>query len=760
MWTGIPWWALDFAFGIGSPSGEDVSDVITDASGNIYVTGVFAGTIDFDPGPGVFSLTGASPGEPFLAKYSPTGELIWARDFDSSGHSHSNAGRSIAVDSQGNVYLGGAFHGTMDSDPGAAVSNLSTSSSFGAGFLIKLDSSGSFVWSHQLQSHSPILSVAVDSSDNLYYAFHAHRGAEIDVDPSAGTFIVTAPSGTGPTRGYVVKVNASGALAWVRSAGGFGEGTLSPPHLAVDGSGNVYATGAFSATVDFDPGGEIANLISAGGSDIFVWKLDSAGNLVWAKSMGGTGFDQAENIVLDSSGNVYTVGQFSGTADFDPGAATASLTSAGGIDVFASKLDSSGDFVWVRSFGGSGTDVAYGAALGDADHLYVTGAFEQTVDVDPGAGVFDLASVGARDVFVWQIASSGDFVNAVSAGGTSNDVGNAIALDGNGDMIVVGSFANTADFDPGLDTANLSSNGGNDGFVWKLRPSVIGLVVTVENVPPAFDDPEADFADETVPASAAGAFTRSSLTFTDPGTRDLHTVTVNYGDGGSDEILHLPLGSRVFDLSHTYSTAGTFTVTVIVADDDTGTHSDSLTVTVTEWFPWQNPIHPCDVTDDGWITPDDVLILVNEINRGDVRQLPALPQSPETPPPYFDVSGDGWLTPLDVLLVIHYINTFGSGPIPGESSAAASAFPDRFMDGSEAEGEWTLNESSGGRADAWTGVSGHRGPRLAADRMLAAADRVFAEIGGSQRVGTQRLARRWEPLEDLLSPLLEHASAR
>ena len=108
--------------------------------------------------------------------------------------------------------------------------------------------------------------------------------------------------------------------------------------ITLDSSGNVYTTGTFAGTVDFDPGIGTSNLASAGSGDIFISKLDASGSFVWAKQLGGTGFDVGNSITLDSSGNVYTTGYFLGTADFDPGAGTANLTSAGSGDIFISKL--------------------------------------------------------------------------------------------------------------------------------------------------------------------------------------------------------------------------------------------------------------------------------------------------------------------------------------------------------------------------------------------------------------------------------------
>jgi hypothetical protein len=119
--------------------------------------------------------------------------------------------------------------------------------------------------------------------------------------------------------------------------------------IAVDSSGNVYTTGYFQGTVDFDPGAGTSNLTSAGGADVFVSKLDSSGALVWAKSFGGASADRGQSIAVDSSGNVYTIGYFAGTVDFDPGTGTSNLTSAGSGDVFVLKLTSSGEALTVAA---------------------------------------------------------------------------------------------------------------------------------------------------------------------------------------------------------------------------------------------------------------------------------------------------------------------------------------------------------------------------------------------------------------------------
>jgi Beta-propeller repeat len=141
-------------------------------------------------------------------------------------------------------------------------------------------------------------------------------------------------------------------FSWAKSIGGTGGDTGNS--IAVDALGNVYTTGIFINTVDFDPGAGVFNLTSVGGSNIFVSKLDASGNFVWAKST-GSGNGISNSIAVDASGSVYTTGSFNGTVDFDPGVGVFNLTSAGSdADIFVSKLDASGNFVWAKSVGAAG----------------------------------------------------------------------------------------------------------------------------------------------------------------------------------------------------------------------------------------------------------------------------------------------------------------------------------------------------------------------------------------------------------------------
>ena len=237
--------------------------------------------------------------------------------------------------------------------------------------------------------------------------------------------------------------------------------------IAVDGSGNVYTTGSFQGTADFDPGASVFNLSGASGN-VFVSKLDASGNFLWAKAMGGTGNDQALDVAVDASGNVLTTGYFQDTADFDPGAGIFNVGTMGGLDVFISKLDVSGNFLWVKALGGADSDQGFGIAVDNSGNVYTTGSFEGTADFDPSLSVLDLTSAGLVDIFISKLDASGDPVWTRTMGSAGSDQALGIALDATGNAYTTGSFEGVVDFDPGAALLNLTSAGLVDIFVSKL----------------------------------------------------------------------------------------------------------------------------------------------------------------------------------------------------------------------------------------------------------------------------------------------------
>ncbi len=215
--------------------------------------------------------------------------------------------------------------------------------------------------------------------------------------------------------------------------------------VATDSSGNVYVTGYFHNGVDFDPdGGDIHH--SNGQQDVFLSKFDSSGNFVWAQTWGGSGRDEGWGVAVDDSGNVYVTGYFEDIVDFDPDGGDPH-TSIGTSDVFLSKFSTSGSFQWARTWGGSHGERVFGAATDNSGNVYVTGNFRDTVDFDPDGGD-PHTSNGSDDVFLSKFDASGNFKWARTWGGAYVDAGHGVSADGSGNCYVTGCFRGTVDFDP------------------------------------------------------------------------------------------------------------------------------------------------------------------------------------------------------------------------------------------------------------------------------------------------------------------------
>jgi hypothetical protein len=240
----------------------------------------------------------------------------------------------------------------------------------------------------------------------------------------------------------------------------------------------MYTTGTFIATVDFDPGVGVQEL-STGGAifDVFIQKLDADGNLVWAKVMGGSNWDFGHGIAVDASENVYTTGYFNNTVDFDPGLGTANLSSNGGADIFVQKLDANGDFLWVKSMGGSSDDKGNAIAVSPNGNVFTTGEFGSSVDFDPSSGTNFLSAGGYTDIYIQKLAPNGDFLWAEKFGAVSSDIGQGIHVDDDESIYSTGYFGSTIDFDPGPGTTSLTAVGG-DSEIYILKfeqPTAVGV---------------------------------------------------------------------------------------------------------------------------------------------------------------------------------------------------------------------------------------------------------------------------------------------
>ncbi|HAO47562.1 MAG TPA: gliding motility-associated C-terminal domain-containing protein [Ferruginibacter sp.] len=452
-------WAKQASGGV-STTYDQAWGLAVDANGNVYSSGTFSGTVDFDPGPGVFNMTSGSNGNVFMLKLDVFGNFLWAKQLYSV---KSMNNRSLAIDKQSNVYVTGSFSDTVDMDPGPGILPFIATGSIDM-FVLKLSSQGSLVWAKQLNGtlQGSSMAAATDSQGNICIA--GGFTGTVDFDPGAGSFFLTAVSNAGSDI-FICKLDPSGNFMWAVAVGGnqqdFANG------INIDQADNIHVTGSFSSIVDFDPGPGNNFIMTRGLSDIFILKLNASGNFVWAAGVGGSNTEWGYKTVVDAAGNVYTTGFFTGTADFDPGPGTFNVSSPGADAMFVLKLNAAGNLVWVRSAGGPiSNNWGLGIALDRNGNVYTTGFFIGPADFDPGPGIFIMQSQ-VVDIFLLKLDNNGNFIWAKSAGANGNDQGMSVVVDPYNNIYVTGHFGRTVDFDLEASTYFLTAD-DSDPFFLKL----------------------------------------------------------------------------------------------------------------------------------------------------------------------------------------------------------------------------------------------------------------------------------------------------
>jgi gliding motility-associated-like protein len=463
---------LEWAKGLIGTNNTTSAAVATDAAGNVYNAGRFDQTTDFDPGSGVFNLTSAGNFDIYVCKLIPSGNLAWA--FRLGGPTGDGAD-VITTDAVGNVYVAGSYTTSIDFDPGPGVTTLT-----GPGnFISKYDTNGNLIWALPFSINLNYQSMKLDASNNLY-ATGSFSGT-IDFDPGPSVFNMTS---AGSSDAFIVKLSSTGSFIWAKRVGGtqsdFGN------DLAIDAAGNTYITGSFNLTVDFDPGTGTANLTSAGGNDIFVLCLNTTGDYVWAIRIGGTSaFDVGYSITTDANNRVLVTGRFQGTVDFDPGPSVTNLTSTASEYGFVLVLTNQGNFVWARNNGGVGTTVVTDVS----GNVYTTGEYFSPADFDPGSGTFTLTPSGSEDIFVSKLDAAGNFVWAISTQASSNVsvYYPHLAIDLSGNLLVAGVFEDgPVDFDPSSCVAQLTPSPDISTFIIKLSASATcSTIPTITSFTPA-----------------------------------------------------------------------------------------------------------------------------------------------------------------------------------------------------------------------------------------------------------------------------------
>jgi hypothetical protein len=344
---------------------------IDNNSGFIYITGGYSSEVDFDPSTATFFIPPPEGGGPlgeyvFLAKYTLTGNLVWAKYlFPPTNIS------GIAVDNTGNVNLIGNFTSTFDVDPGP---------------------NAEFLWAKQFGDPTrfdEIRDIHIDNSNNIIIT--GLFSGLIDFDPNSG--VTNLQSNNNSNDAFIAKYTNNGEFIWAKSFGSTNTGIERGNAITVDNQNNVYATGSFSGLTDFDPSANTVNLSPIGTRSIYILKLTSNGDFDFVKTIGAPGTELVYDIAVDNVGSLYITGYYLSSMDCDPDAGTFTITANGGNnEIFLVSLSASnGQFGWAKSIGGTNNDEGKRIAIHEpSNRLTLVGQFQNgsNVDFNPPNGYY------------------------------------------------------------------------------------------------------------------------------------------------------------------------------------------------------------------------------------------------------------------------------------------------------------------------------------------------------------------------------------
>ncbi|RTQ45250.1 hypothetical protein EJV47_25570 [Hymenobacter gummosus] len=428
-------WALR----AGGSNSEQVGSLALDANGNVYLGGNFTST---SAAFGSTTLTKSGTGfELFLARVSAAGSWSWALRANSSTSSYKQV-EALVTDGAGDAYMVGYFSGN---NIGFGTVSLAGSPDGGySSYMVKATAAGAWVWGQQIAdngTHIPAMTAALSGSNLVL------TGIFQNTRPQFGTN--TLLSGERDASYVAALSTAAGAWQWSLSPSG-GSGSKTVTQTALDAAGNRYMYGTFFGNLTLGS----TTLTSTGGADLFVAKLDVAGNVLWARHAGSAQYDYATALAVDEAGNAYVTGHY-GARSISFGSTTFVTPSGRGQGMFVAKLDAAGNWVWGQVAYSEEVIQTVGLAVDAAGNCYVTGdVFAFWVEF--GGNRINCPQ-DAYNAFVARLDASGSWSWAYVMGDYNDDRGGTVAVDGSGNAYISGTFIGAVSF--GATTLNSTTGG-------------------------------------------------------------------------------------------------------------------------------------------------------------------------------------------------------------------------------------------------------------------------------------------------------------
>lgn len=378
---------------IGGDQGDNGTKITTDNDGNVYVTGVFQETADFDPGPNQFLMTSSGNLDIFIVKLTPNGDFVWAKKLDGVEYEESNG---LGTDSDGNLYVSGYFYEALDFDPGNAAFDMAPTGS-GDGFVLKLNPAGEFIWAKKFGGEDFDLATGmkVMPGGDVYISGNFSATADFDPANDAAFNLTVEEDHSGI---FLLHLKGNGDfISAVKLADVLGASY--GMSVDIDNAGAAYVTGYFGAVATFVTEAGTVTMSPTDFYNSYVAKIDTDGTIVWAKQIPSDQLTLSYSLAVNNLNEIFVTGYFNGTLNL--GAISLTENTANDSMNYVIKMDTDGNFIWAQAFGGIDFVDRSAIAVDSNGNTYIASAYEGTVDINPHPGqVSEVSIVDFRDSFL------------------------------------------------------------------------------------------------------------------------------------------------------------------------------------------------------------------------------------------------------------------------------------------------------------------------------------------------------------------------
>ncbi len=446
-----------WAQSLGSDQGMNDAMMCVDNDGNVYASASYFGA-EVTFGSATVQNANSASEDIFLVKYNPSGEVIWAKGFGSSG---TDRFLHSVCDSEGNLVVSGCSNSASLTLGSFTVNVIGGYDSF----IAKIDPDGNVLWVKSFGggSNDFITVFDLDENDRIFSAGYFYSPSL-----TLGSIIVT---NTGAPDAFLSMLNTDGTVEWAFGITGSMGTSENPYDVAVSKEGQCLLSGSYSSAINIGA----FSLTHAGGADAFLTLVDEEGEVQWAQSLQTASYESITDLEFVDEQSFYCTGWFESNT-FTIGSQSLVNTGLDGSDVFLARFQINGEPQWVSQVGGFDNENTPSIAV-EGEECFLTMIFESSM---LSIGAYEFTNAAERDIVFARISGDGVVLWAESVGGNANDFIGSTGIDMSGNLYVAGTYSSEV-LSFGENVLINDTEFGNLMYVAKL--SAVPTLVSVDQSP-------------------------------------------------------------------------------------------------------------------------------------------------------------------------------------------------------------------------------------------------------------------------------------